>query len=77
MAGENDTPPGSALVFEFHEEAQPHTYFVMAIYMTQTLDQIRKRNDSYSFLAPGKSASLLTPDVVRQRMSAPGRAFRK
>jgi 4-phytase / acid phosphatase len=56
----DDTPPGSALVFELHEDAQSHRQFVKAFFITQTLDQMRN-STSLSLASPPARVPLFLP----------------
>jgi 4-phytase/acid phosphatase len=72
----DDTPPGSALVFELHEDAQSHRQFVKTFFMTQTLDQMRNTTP-LSLASPPARVPLFLPGCSSSTNECSWESFQK
>jgi 4-phytase/acid phosphatase len=70
----NDTPPGSALIFEVWEQA-PETYVVRTYFTAQTLDQMRNTTP-LSLDAPPERVAVKIPGCRNSSAGCPWNSFR-
>ncbi|MGA7340096.1 MAG: histidine-type phosphatase [Terracidiphilus sp.] len=70
----DDTPPGSALVFELWRRGSGGEAFVRVRFTAQTLDQMRNAQN-LSIENPPADVPVFVPGCSRQDMSCPWRAF--